>query len=68
MEWCHARSQGGACNPQSVEGLNIHDVEATSPIHEHLGEALRGYNRIDGKGVGPRMRDAVGWSQRSKMI
>ena len=35
--------QHGACDPQVIEGLNIHDVEAASPVHEHLGETLRAH-------------------------
>jgi hypothetical protein len=50
MEWCRARSQRGVCDPRSVDGHNIHDLEATSPIHEHLGEALRAYNWLDDEG------------------
>lgn len=32
--------QRGACDPQSIEGLDVYDVEAVVPVHEHLGEAL----------------------------
>jgi hypothetical protein len=45
---------------QKVEGLGINDVKTTASIHEHLGEACVGDDRIDDKWVDPRIGDIVG--------
>jgi hypothetical protein len=31
VEWRRAGSQRGACDPQTIEGLNMHDIEVASP-------------------------------------
>jgi hypothetical protein len=46
-------------DPQKVEGLGVDDVEATSAIHKHLGEACVGDDRINNKGVDSRIGDVV---------
>jgi hypothetical protein len=46
-------SQSDAClvDAHGVERLNVHDVEATSPIHQHLAEMLFVDNRVDDEWV-----------------
>jgi hypothetical protein len=46
-------------DPQKVEGLGVDDVEATSAIHEHLGEACVGDDRINNKQVDSWTGDMV---------
>jgi hypothetical protein len=38
-----------------IERLDVHDIEAASPIHQHLAEALFVDDRIDDKWVSARM-------------
>lgn len=47
------------CDPQTIEGLNVHDVESTSSIHQHLGEVLRAYDWLDDERVHLAMWDAI---------
>jgi hypothetical protein len=59
MKWRGTGAQRWACEAQAIEGLDVHDVEATSPIHEHLGEALRAHNWLNDEKVGPWVRDPL---------
>lgn len=35
-----AGTERGACDPQSIQGFSIHNVETAFTIHEYLREAL----------------------------
>jgi hypothetical protein len=59
MEAPDARSELCPLDPQEVKGLGIDDVEATAPVHEHLGEVRVGDDGIDDERVDPRIRDIV---------
>jgi hypothetical protein len=37
----------GPTYPHEIQGVSIDDVEATSPIHEHLGETGVVDDRVD---------------------
>ena len=51
--WSDARS----IDPHGVQGLGVHDVEATTPIYQHLCEPLRANNWVDYKRAPPWPRD-----------
>jgi hypothetical protein len=59
MEAPDAGLEAHPLDPQEVEGLGIDDVKATTAIHEHLGEACVGDNRIDNKRKDPGIGDVV---------
>jgi hypothetical protein len=60
MEAPDAGLKARSLDPQKIEGLGIDDVEAASAVHEHLGEACVGDDRINNKWVDSRTRDMVG--------
>jgi hypothetical protein len=59
MEAPDTGSEVCPCDSQKVEGLGINDVETDATIHEHLGEACVGDNRIDDEWVDSRIGDVV---------
>jgi hypothetical protein len=59
MEAPDAGLEAHPLDPQEVEGLGIDDVKAAAAIHEHLGEACVGDNRINNKRVDPGIGDVV---------
>jgi hypothetical protein len=55
-------------NARGIEGLGVHDVEATASVHQHVGEALCVDDRVDHEWVPARAWDALRWSDRSKVM
>ena len=53
--WSNARS----VDAQSVERLDVHDVEATASIHQYLGEVFHTDDRVDHEWISPRLWDAL---------
>jgi hypothetical protein len=49
----------GPADPHGVKGLGVHDVEATTSIHEHLGEPRVADDRIDNKRVSARLWNMI---------
>jgi hypothetical protein len=45
--------------PQPLEGVEVHEVEATTPIHEGLGEPSRPNQWVDYEGKPPWLWDAI---------
>ena len=43
-----------------VEGAGVEYIEATAPVHQHLGEACGAHNQANHEWVVPRMRDTIG--------
>ena len=42
-----------------IKDAGVEYVEATVPIHQHLGEARSAHDQADHEQVAPRMRDAI---------
>jgi hypothetical protein len=59
METPDAGLEVRSLDPQEVEGPGIDDVEATSTVHEYLGEACVGDDGINNKRVDSRIGDVV---------
>lgn len=59
MDRCNTGVQCRARDPQGIESFYVHDVEIAPPIHEDIGQTLRGDDCFDDKGVGSWMRDLV---------
>jgi hypothetical protein len=59
MSWIGAALgvQRGACDPQGIKSLYVHDVEIAPPVHEDFGQTLRANDCFNDKGVGSKMRD-----------
>ena len=51
MEWQLAGAELVQSDPHELQGVGVHDVESTSPVHEHLGEASVADDGIDNKRV-----------------
>ena len=47
-------------DPHELQGVGVHDVEATASVHEHLGEAGVADDGVDNERVSSRMRDVIG--------
>ena len=60
IEWCLARAQAVLRDAHLVKGAGIEYVEATPPIHQHLGDARGTHDRANDERVAPQMTDAVG--------
>jgi hypothetical protein len=48
-----------ASKPQPLKGIEVHEVEATAPIHEGLGESGCADQWVDYEGKPPQLRDAI---------
>jgi hypothetical protein len=42
-----------------IQGLRVHDVEATAPVHQYLGEALHADDQFNHERAPPWLRDAA---------
>jgi hypothetical protein len=51
VEGCSVLVEPGSANPHGIEGLGVHDVEVTTPIHQHLGEPRVANDGINNKRV-----------------
>lgn len=49
----------GPTYPHEIQGVSIDDVEATSPIHEHLGETGVADDGVDNERVFLRIWDVI---------
>jgi hypothetical protein len=47
MEWRYGRPNARPVNAHVIQGLGVHDVEVTAPVHQYLGEALHADDRIN---------------------
>jgi hypothetical protein len=59
MERHPGQSDARPVDAHGVERLNVHDVEATTPIHQHLAEMLLVDDWINDKWVPTRMWNVV---------
>ena len=58
MERCSGWPDTRSVDAHGIEHLDIHDVEATAPIHKNLGELLHANDRVDHERVSSRLWDA----------
>ena len=50
--------QAGPRNPHGLEGVDVEDVEAAVPVHQHLGQAHVADDGVNDERVASRPRDA----------
>jgi hypothetical protein len=53
---CFGASWG---KPQSFEDVKVHEIEATAPVHEGLGELGCPDQRVNDEGKSPWLEDAI---------
>jgi hypothetical protein len=59
VEWVWAALELVTGKPQPLKGVEVHEVESATPIHEGLSEPDRPDQRIHNEGKLPRHRDAI---------
>jgi hypothetical protein len=59
MERRPSRSDARSVDAHGIDHLDVHDVEAATPIHQHLAEAVLINDQINNERVSTRMRNVV---------
>ena len=60
MKWRLVGAKLVQSNPHELQGVGVHDVEAATSVHEHLGEARVANDGVDNERVPSRVWDVVG--------
>ena len=59
MKRCSGWAEVRSVDVHLVERLGVHDVEASAPIHQYLGEPLWTDDRVDDKRIPSRVWDGI---------
>jgi hypothetical protein len=59
VERCSGWSDARPVDAHGIKHLDVHDVEAVNPIHQHLVEVLLVDDRIDDEWIPTRMWNAI---------
>jgi hypothetical protein len=59
VKWVHATLELVLGEPQSLEGVEVHEVDAAVPIHEGLSEPGCSGRWVNNKGKPPWLRDDI---------
>jgi hypothetical protein len=59
MEWHSGRPNARPVDAHGIQVLGVHDVEATAPVHQYLGEALHAEDWVDHERAPPWLRNAA---------
>jgi hypothetical protein len=68
VKWVHATLELVLGEPQSLEGAEVHEVDAAVPIHEGLSEPGCSAGGSTIRGNLPGLGMISGWSIRSKVL